>query len=134
MSSSENIRDLKGFDAMIAKRKERLGGDGKTFTVPGFGQEWHIAAPELQTAEWNDKMVDLRNDVSQEYLSQTQFREEFVEMLLGDQSEDFMDAADEAGIDPLDLLNWAVEEHAEQVRENPTRGGSRSTRRQQKRR
>ena len=130
---SDNLRDLQGFDAMIAKRKERLGGDGTTFVVPGFGQDWHIAAPELQSAEWNDDVVEMRNDVANGYMSQSDFRDEFVKMLLGEQSDDFMDAADEAGIDPLDLLNWAIEQHTEQVRANPTRVGSRNIRRQQKR-
>lgn len=132
------MRDLEGFDALIAKRREAVGGSGKTFTMPGFGRDWELMAPELASAAWNDRFTELQQDVRDDAISTSDFRTEFCELILGDQAADFMDACDAAmdgeGIDPIDLLTWAMSEHREKVQENPTRSSSRNNRPRAKRR
>lgn len=130
-----DLRSLKGFDAMIAKRAEATGTeDGRRFEVPGFGRTWHLISPELASDEWNDKFAELQSDLQGGYISLADFREDYVDLMLGDEADDFLDAADEADIDPVSLLNWALEEYSEERKKNPTSRSSRSTRRRSKRR
>lgn len=130
-----DLRELKGFDAMIAKRAEATGTeDGRKFTVPGFGRDWHIVSPELADEEWSNRFSEVQLDLREGHITLADFREEYLDLLLDDEADDFSDAADEAGIDPLQLLNWALEEYAAERRKNPTSRSSRRSRRHSKRR
>lgn len=132
--ASKNIRDLGSFDELIAQRAEAIGADGKTVPVEGFGKTWHINAPNLQPAAWNDQFNELTADFSDGLVSTAGFREELGELLLADQKDEFFAAADKAGTDPLMLLNWVIQKMADDVAANPIRPSSRSTRKPAKRR
>lgn len=131
---SKNIRDLGSFDDLIAQRAEAIGADGRTVTIDGFGKKWNLAAPNLQPAEWNDQFTELTNDFSEGVVSTADFREELGDLLLADQKEAFFTEADKAGVDPLLLMNWAIQKMAEDVAANPTQRNSRSTPKRAKRR
>lgn len=134
MTAPKKIRDLGSFDDLIAQRREAVGGEGKTFPMAGFGKEWHIAAPSLQSAEWNDQLSELRNDMAEGLITQTVFRAELLDLCLGEQAEEFAAECDKIGIDPATLVTEAMQIFNEDQEENPTRRNSRSTRRRQKRR
>ncbi|APT92693.1 hypothetical protein CPHO_07065 [Corynebacterium phocae] len=131
---TKKIRDLGSFEDLIAQRRDALGADGKTVTFPGFGKDWEVAAPGLQSAEWNDDFSALNQDYKDELLSFADFRAEFCSMILGEQAEDFSAACDKAGVDPVTLLNWALESIQKDVAENPTRRTSATTRQRARRR
>lgn len=134
-NDTKNLSEMGGFAELVEKRREEIGGDGKSFVVSDFGQDWHIAIPELQTAEWNDAIAELRSDLQGGYISQEEFRDEYIAMYLGDQAEDFKAAVIEhLGLDPMSVLTMALTKQAEDSAKNPTRPGSRNIRRQQKRR
>lgn len=132
--SAKPLNEMEGFDALIAKRSEAIGGDGKTFIVPGFGRDWHLVAPELASAEWNDDFFALSEDFQDGLMTLADYRDSLSELLLGDQSDDFQDACDKEGVAPETLLNWAVSEHRKKTSENPTSRSSRASRRRAKRR
>lgn len=132
--NTKKLRDLGSFDDLIAQRSEAIGADGGTVTFPGFGKEWQVAAPGLQTAEWNDRLNELQEDVEAELISFAQFRDEFCELMLGDQADDFSAAAEKAGVDPVVLLRWALEKIAEEQAANPSQRNSPNTRGRAKRR
>lgn len=135
---SQDITQLEGFDAFIEKRKEAVGGEGNTFKIPGFGREWDIIAPDLAGPDWIDSFDALSQDIADGLITTAQHREEFCELLLGDQAEDFLAACatanDGKGINAVGLLNWALSKYREQREENPTQGRSRAIRRRAKRR
>ncbi|WP_066527155.1 hypothetical protein [Corynebacterium bouchesdurhonense] len=131
---AKNLRDLPSFDDFIAQRADAVGADGGTVQIEGFGKTWNLNVPALQSADWNDRFQELTDDVREEVISPQDFRHEFGELLLGEQKDDFFEAADKAGIDPLVLLRWALENMAEAVAENPFPQSSRSTRPRAKRR
>lgn len=131
----KNLSEMGGFAELVEKRREEIGGDGKSFVISDFGKDWHIAIPELQTAEWNDQLSELRTDVQEGYISQDQFRDEYLDLFLGEQAEEFVVAVlENLDMDPLSVLTLALTKQAEVSVKNPTRPGSRNIRRQQKRR
>lgn len=131
----KNLTEMGGFAELVEKRREEIGGDGKTFVISDFGKDWHIAIPELQTAEWNDDLQNLRLDVQEGYITQDDFREAYLDLFLGDQATDFENAVVEhLDMDPLSVLNLALNKQAVEAAKNPTQRGSRSIRRQQRRR
>lgn len=131
--TNKNLQELKGFDALIAKRAESVGGDGTTFPVPGFGKTWHLVAPDLADTEWTDAFHDLQGDFTDRVISVQDYRAELVDLFLGDQAEDFTAECEKVGQDPMKLVNWAVDEYSQERQENPTRSRSRNTRRRAKR-
>ncbi|MCT1450647.1 hypothetical protein [Corynebacterium sp. p3-SID1194] len=133
-ANTKKLRDLGSFDDLIAQRSEAIGADGGTVTIPGFGKDWQVAAPGLQSAEWNDRLNTLQEDVEDELITFSQFRTEFCELMLGDQAEDFTAAADKAGVDPVVLLRWALEKIGEEQAKNPSRRNSPNTRARAKQR
>lgn len=131
----KNITEMGGFAQLVEKRKEELGGDGKSFTITDFGRDWHIAIPDLQSAGWNDDLAALRVDVQEGYISQDAFRDEYLDMFLGDQADDFAEAVIEhLDMDPLSVLTMALNKQAKDAAKNPTQRGSRSIRRNRNRR
>lgn len=132
--TSKNLRDLASFDELIAQRADAIGADGRVVPIDGFGKTWHLNAPNLQSAEWNDRFNALTEDVRDDAISTADFREELGELMLSDQKEDFFKEADKAGIDPLMLLQFALDKMGEAMAENPTRPSSRSTQKRAKRR
>lgn len=134
-TETKSLTEMGGFAELVEKRREEIGGDGKSFVVSDFGRDWHIAIPDLQTVEWNDDLADLRMDVQEGYISQDQFRDGYLDLFLGEQAADFTDAVvEQLDMDPLSVLTLALNKQAEKTAKNPTRPGSRSTRRQQRRR
>lgn len=131
---AKNLRDLASFDDLIAQRRDAIGADGRTVPFEGFGTTWQLAAPNLQSSEWNDRFQDLIEDASDGVISTADYRREMADLLLGDKADDFITAAEKEGVDPLMLLNWAVQKMADDSRENPTRPSSRNTRPRAKRR
>lgn len=131
---AKKLRDLGSFDELIAQRRDAVGADGRTVPIEGFGKTWQIAAPNLQSAEWNDRFQDLVDDVADNVISTTDYRAELADLMLGDQASDFIAAAEKEGVDPLTLLNWALVKVSEDETANPTRPNSRSTRPRAKRR
>lgn len=142
MSEDHNTHNAparpEGFDAMIAQRAEAVGGDGTTFPITGFGRTWYLKSPSLASAEWKDNFSELSADLTEGHISSAVFRDEMLDMVLGDQAEDFADACDQVldgqGIDPIDLINEAMREHQEKLAKNPSRGNSRNIRGRAKRR
>lgn len=138
--TKKDITQLDGFDALIEKRKEAVGGKGNTFNIPGLGREggWDIIAPDLASPEWIDDFDALQHDVADGQITTAQHREEFCDLLLGDQADAFIKACESAndghGISPVSLLNWALSEYGKAREENPTQRPSRATRRRAKRR
>lgn len=132
--SKTNLRDLSSFDELIAQRRDAVGSDGKTVPIEGFGTTWQVASPTLQDADWNDRFLDLVDDAAEGLVSTADYRTELADLLLGEQAADFCAAAEKAGVDPLMLLNWALEKIAGDAVENPTQKSSRSTRARAKRR
>lgn len=131
---AKNLRDLASFDDLIAQRRDAIGADGRTVPFEGFGTTWQLAAPNLQSSEWNDRFQDLIEDASDGVISTADYRREMADLLLGDKAGDFIAAAEKEGVDPLMLLNWAVQKMADDSLENPTRPSSRNTRPRAKRR
>ena len=131
---SESLRNLGSFDDFIAQRRDAVGADGSTVPIDGFGRVWHIAVPNLQPSDWNDEFQDLVEDATEGFISTSDYRNEISRLLLGDQADDFKTAADEAGVDPLTLLNWFMQEMAEETSVNPTRKNSSGGRKRAKRR
>lgn len=131
---AKNLRDLASFDDLIAQRRDAIGADGRTVPFEGFGTTWQLAAPNLQSSEWNDRFQDLIEDASDGVISTADYRREMADLLLGDKADDFITAAEKEGVDPLMLLNWAVQKMADDSQENPTRPSSRNTRPRAKRR
>ena len=132
--SKKNLRDLASFDELIAQRREAVGGDGKTVPIEGFGKTWHVASPGLQDAAWNDRFMDLAEDAADGVISTADYRTELADLLLGDQADAFIAAADKEGLDPLFMLNWAVEKIAGDAVANPSRPSLRTSRPRAKRR
>lgn len=132
--NSKNLQDLKGFDALIAKRAEVAGGDGTTFPVPGFGKTWHLVAPDLADTDWTDDFYELQADFSDGAISVQDYRTELVELFLGDQAEAFTAECEKVEQDPMKLVNLVVAEYSQERQENPTRSRSRNTRKRAKRR
>ena len=131
---AKNLRDLASFDDLIAQRRDAIGADGRTVPFEGFGTTWQLAAPNLQSSEWNDRFQNLIEDASDGVISTADYRREMADLLLGDKADDFITAAEKEGVDPLMLLNWAVQKMADDSQENPTRPSSRNTRPRAKRR
>lgn len=131
---AKNLRDLPSFDEFIAQRADAIGADGTTVQIDGFGKTWNLNAPSLQTADWNDRFQGITDDVRDGVISSHDFRHELGDLLLGDQKDEFFEAADKASIDPMVLLRWALENMAEALAENPFPQSSRSTRPRAKRR
>lgn len=131
---AKNLRDLASFDDLIAQRRDAIGADGRTVPFEGFGTTWQLAAPNLQSSEWNDRFQDLIEDASDGVISTADYRREMADLLLGGKADDFIAAAEKEGVDPLMLLNWAIEKMADDSLENPTRPSSRNTRPRAKRR
>lgn len=139
MSTNKKLRDLGSFDDIIAKRAETLGGDGTTFPMQGFGTEWHLRAPDMQSAEWNDAFTDLHHDLSDDYITTADYREELLNMILGEeQAAKFVKECEKVnggnGIDPAMLINRALTAYQEDRDTNPSRAKSRTTRPRPKRR
>lgn len=132
------LNEMDSFESLIAQRAEATGASGGTFTVPGFGREWHIVAPELASTEWNDAWEALQEDSRTDAISFADFRREFVEIFLGDEADDFVEACesaqDGAGIDPMQLIRWALEEYGERRGKTQSRGRSVNSRKPRKRR
>lgn len=120
-------------NAMLAKRREVLG-EGNKFDVDFGGKKFWFVAPNLASEEWNARFNDLQDDLKADAISRQDFADEFLELLLDDQVEEFRKAAAKEGIDPSTMATWAVQEYAESVRENPTRSSSRNTPNRSKRR
>ena len=133
-ANTKKLRDLGSFDDLIAQRSEAIGADGGTVTIPGFGKDWTLAAPGLQSAEWNDRLNALEEDMDADLIAFPDFRREFCELMLGDQADDFTAAADKAGVDPVVLLQWALQKISEDQSKNPTRRNLPSTRARAKQR
>lgn len=120
-------------DALLAKRREVVGDD-HSFPVEFAGTTFHFVAPELASTEWNDRHTALRDDAEDGLISTDDLRAEMADLILGDEAADFIEKADEAGIDPLTLIGWAMRDHAEHVgkiqsRENSNRSQRRARRR-----
>lgn len=133
-TTSKNLHELASFDDLIAKRREAVGGSGSTFPVPGFGKTWHVAAPDLQSAEWSDRHAELLQDAQDGYISTAEFREKMLELYLADQADDFAAACDKEGMDPFMLVQDAVAAYGAFREENPIRPSSRNGRPRAKRR
>lgn len=138
-TNKRSLRDFESFDDMVSKRAEVLGGDGTTFTITGFGKEWHLAAPDMQSADWNDKFTALHMDLQDGVIGSAGYRDELLDLILGEeQADEFRKACDKAnggkGVDPAPLINRALEAYNEDRRENPTRPKSQNGRQRQRRR
>lgn len=118
---------------MIEKRREVLG-EGDKFDVTLGDQQFWIIAPELATAEFNDQFENMKQDAADGLLSSSDLRADALALFLGDSADAFATATETAGIDGFALLQWALEEHAAEVRRNPTRPTSRNTPKRAKRR
>lgn len=120
-------------NAMLAKRREVLG-EGNKFDVDFGGKKFWFVAPNLASEEWNARFNDLQDDLKADAISRGDFAEEFLDLLLDDQVDEFRKAAEKEGIDPSTVASWAVQEYAEKVQENPTRSSSRHIPKRSKRR
>lgn len=118
-------------DALLAKRREVLGSD-HTFPVEFAGETFQFIAPELATKEWNEDWTSLREDAADGIVSAAVQREETLRLVLGGQADDFVAAAEAAGIDPLTLVGWAMEDHAEYVGKTRSRQSSNRAQRRAK--
>lgn len=138
-NNKKSLRDFESFDDMVSKRAEVLGGDGTTFPITGFGKEWHLAAPDMQSADWNDTFTALHMDLQDGLIGSAGYRDELLDLILGEeQADEFRKACDKAnggkGVDPAPLINRALEAYNEDRRENPTRPKSQNGRQRPRRR
>lgn len=124
------------FDDMIAQRAEAVGiEDGSKFAQEGFGRTWYIQAPDLADTAWVDEMSALNEDFAEGEITPAEFRTEFTDLMLGDQAEDFRVACDERGVNPINLLNWAMQNYRDaQGKADRSRRNSQRTRARAKRR
>lgn len=124
------------FDEMIAQRSEAVGiEDGSKFAQEGFGRTWYIQAPDLADAEWVDELSALHDDFSDGEITSAEFRADFTELMLGDQAEEFRTACDERGVNPVNLINWALQNYREaQGKADRSRRNSQRVRARAKRR
>lgn len=118
---------------MLEKRREVLG-EGDKFDVTIEGKTFWLVAPEIASEEFNEKIDTLREDAKDELISTADMRVQMLDLFLGEQVEAFDKAAQTSGIDAFTFLQWALSEHADEVRKNPTRPSSRNTRKPAKRR
>lgn len=115
-------------DDLLAKRREVVGSD-RGFPVTFGGREFFLVAPELASAEWNDRWAAIQDDIADDVISSSSAREELASLILGDQADDFLTAAAENGIDPVIVISMALREHSEDVKKIRARRNSRPTRR-----
>lgn len=101
-------------NAMLAKRAEVLG-EGNKFDVTLGDKTFYFVAPELASSDWNDRHQAFLEDIQEGLLTSTTAREEFLELTLEDQAEEFAQAADNIGVDPFIIAQMAFQEHAESV-------------------
>ncbi|MGY0887118.1 hypothetical protein ACW675_07185 [Corynebacterium aurimucosum] len=120
-------------DALLEKRREVVG-DAHTFPVEFAGITFHFIAPELASSEWNDRHTALRDDIQDGFISTSDARTEMADLVLGDQAAAFIEKANEAGVDPLSLIGWALQDHAEYVGKIRSRENSNRSQRRAKRR
>lgn len=122
--------------SMLEKRAEALKVEnGATFPFSAGDKEFHAVAQELAGLEWKNKLSELQDDARANLISADTLREEMVELFLGEEAEPFTEHIASFGdIDPLDILQAAIAQHAEQVQRNPTRASSRRNQKPAKRR
>ena len=123
------LHDLPSFDALIEQRKDAVGAEGRHVTINGFGQEWRVAVPGLQSAAWNDTFDELNEDVNSGVIATTDFRAEMCDLMLGEQAEDFIHVCDENNIDPVILLTGVLQEMVPGNSRKTSRGGRRPQKR-----
>ncbi|QRP98947.1 hypothetical protein I6J72_05455 [Corynebacterium sp. FDAARGOS 1242] len=120
-------------DALLAKRREVVG-DAHTFPVEFAGTTFHFIAPELASAEWNDRHTELREDAADGIIFGDTLRAEMTDLILGDEAEAFIEKANEAGVDPLSMIGWAMQDHAEHVGKTQSRQSSNRSQRRARQR
>lgn len=120
-------------DALIAKRAEVLG-EGHKFDIELGGKKFWLVAPELASEEWNRTFEALQEDLREGIVSTDDFREEFLNLLLEDQVEEFRKATEKLTVDSMTVARMALEEHAEVVGKARSRKSLRNTRTSAKRR
>lgn len=120
-------------NAMLAKRAEVLG-EGNKFDVTLGDKTFYFVAPELASSEWNDRHQAFLEDIQDGLMTSTTAREEFLELALEDQAEEFAQAADAIGIDPFIIAQMAFQEHAESVGKTQSQKSSNRAQRRAKRR
>ncbi|HAT1303606.1 MULTISPECIES: hypothetical protein [Corynebacterium] len=101
-------------DHLLEKRREVVG-DAHKFPVEFAGRVFHFVAPEIAGADWNDRHAELREDSHAGIISTEALRVEMAELMLEDEADDFINLANEQGVDPLSLIMWAVEDHNDRV-------------------
>lgn len=115
-------------DDMIAKRREVLG-EGDRFKIEFAEKEFWLKAPELSSADWNDQFSDFRTRGERGEFTNEQARDILVDLFIKeDEEEELLDLCDENGVDVALVIQWAVDQHAKEVLENPTRKSLRSSR------
>lgn len=114
-------------DAMLAKREEEIGSTDRFPFIARQGTWWAID-PSLASDEWQDQLDDLNADKEDGAITAADYRQELIDLYLGEKAEEFREAGGE-----LKHLNAALEIYVGQ-KQDPTRGSSRSTRRRSKRR
>ncbi|MDK6814508.1 hypothetical protein QP363_10960 [Corynebacterium sp. UMB6689] len=120
-------------DALLEKRREVVG-DSHSFPVEFAGTTFHFVAPELASAEWNDRHTALRDDIQDGVITSGDARAEMADLVLGDEAEAFIEKANEADVDPLSLIGWALQDHADYVGKIRSRENSNRFQRRAKRR
>lgn len=119
--------------AMLEKRREVLGSKDK-FEVTINDKSFFMVAPEIASEEWNEQFDNLNDDIADGVIARDDFRAEFFEMLLGDQSEEFQEEVRAQNVDPFIFATWALKEHANEVGKTQSRMSSNRSQRRSKRR
>lgn len=120
-------------DSLLEKRREATGS-AHCFPVEFSGKTFHFVAPEIASTEWNDRHSALREDSVEGLISQEDLRREMTDLVLGDEAESFIEAANKEDIDPLVLIAWAMEDHADYVGKTRSRQNSNRSQRRAKQR
>lgn len=120
-------------DALLEKRREVLGEKDK-FEVSFADKSWWFTAPELASADWNDRFNYYAEDLREGTIGLSDAREELLELLLGDAAEEFAATCDKTGIDPYTVANMAMSEYRENQAKNRSRPNSQRTPKRAKRR
>ncbi|APT85319.1 hypothetical protein [Corynebacterium aquilae] len=104
-ANETNVPGAIDLNALLAKREEELG-IRDTIPVKVGAETFNITHPAYQGAEWNDRMKQLSDDSAEGIITQSEYRDEYLEMVFGEQAEAFVEAA--AKITPIDPLTLAV--------------------------
>ena len=117
-------------DKIIEQRKEKTGS-GHTWPFAFGGKIFDCVDPVFATEEWSDRHSNLISDLQDDLLSLTEFREELIDLFLGDQADEFRKVVrDKYDMTPGNALNFVIDARAEEQEKNfRGRRNMRSTRR-----